>query len=171
MWTDLTTVIERRDPRCGWTRHYDGLYVDSQLLAISRIFHAKQQNSVSLSQLLDEMRGYPDLLKSLDGYRVSRELGRALDPKRDKAELRTAVNEVLPWRDQVIAHISRKPRPSDFSWEYLDSAIQKLTTIFKVYAFRIMGANYLVDKSVGTRWHSVFSEALYDQRIEEAIAP
>jgi len=161
MWADLSSVLEERDPRCGWTRHYDALYVDSQLLALTRICYSTQRNSVSLSELLDAFRSRPELLIHLGGYRVEAGLEKALYPKRDKAVIRAAVKKLEPWRNQFVAHISRNPRPQDFSWSDIETAITTLTQVFKLYAFRLTGVLYKVDASTSTNWHKVFAEGLY----------
>ena len=164
MWTDLSAVLEARDPRCRWTRHYDALYIDSQIVALTRICYSTGTNSVSLSELLDAVRSRPELRVHLGGSQVKAGYEKTLNPKKDKSLIRNAVSRLEPWRNQFVVHISRNPRPPDFSWLYLEDAIMTLTEVFKMLAFRITGAHNEVDGSHGTGWRKVFADGLYEHR-------
>lgn len=40
MWRELTDRLEAVDPTNPWTRHYDGVYFESQVLSVTRIVRA-----------------------------------------------------------------------------------------------------------------------------------
>jgi hypothetical protein len=67
MWQELTNELEKFDPACAWTRHYDRIYFEAQLLLITRSVKARRdRNSASLENMLKGFEERPEMLKPLD---------------------------------------------------------------------------------------------------------
>jgi hypothetical protein len=165
MWQELTAVLEERDPTCAWTRNYDGLYFDSQLMAVTRTVHAgRRKRAVSLDLLLDSFATKPDLLVPLrrsDVYLP--ELERRAFPGQDKRQLKLVLSQLMAWRDKAVAHSQLGEVLPPLAWSRLDQAVTAVTDVFLQYSLRLTGVRYHVDFDgpQWKTWHSIFSRPLF----------
>ena len=69
----------------AWTRNYDGLYLDSQLMCLTRLAYPSRSTNVSLMSILTGFAQWPQLHQTLrTNSQVSPERASALDPTTDK---------------------------------------------------------------------------------------
>jgi hypothetical protein len=161
MWLELREQLESRDPTNAWTRQYDDLYIEAQIIALCKTVFSKRRKGrrpAALSILLNEFRQRPELLLPIVGWRAD-----AADPVADRAQLAKLLRPIVPWRDSVVAHIEVDPNVQPLEWSAIDAAVTGVSVIFKRYARRLTGVNYQIDHE-GPEWRTwqrVFSEPLF----------
>ena len=167
MWKMLSEALEAADPTNPWTRNYDRLYFDSQLVTLTRLVFKKKSRlrQFSLASFLDEFARQPRLCAELrlDGRQLVCGPG-PVDPAADKAIIEGHVRQLMPWRDKRVTHIERDESLPPITWEELDQSINAVTEVFSRYSSRLTGVNYHVDFTE-SRWHawrSIFAKPLFD---------
>ena len=164
MWKAMSEQLELRDPTSAWTRNYDGLYFDSQLLSITRSVHARNQSGhISLGRLLGEFAERPEMLGPVVTYRNLPEIAVAVDPLADKAHLGRQLRHLKTFRDKVVAHTERGADVPTIQWEDLDEAVDVVSEVFRRYSMRLTGINWKVeyDEPYRSAWKSIFTEPLF----------
>jgi len=157
------------DPTNPWTRNYDSLYFDSQLVALTRLVFTKKsrERQFSLGTVLDAFSRQPALCGELDLGRRQLVCGPgSVDPIADRGAIEMAVVRLMPWRDKRITHIDRDETMPRITWEELGIAVDVVTEVFSRYSSRLTGVNYHVDFSDPSwhRWRTVFQRPLFDER-------
>ena len=165
----LSEPLEAADPTNPWTRNYDSLYFDSQLVALTRLVFTKKsrERQVSLGTVLDAFSRQPALCGELElGHRQLVCGPGPVDPIADKATIEAAVVPLMPWRDKRVSHIDRDETLPAITWEELDIAIHAVTEVFSRYSSRLTGVNYHVDfNDPGWhQWRTVFQHPLFDDQ-------
>jgi hypothetical protein len=163
MWTELTERLEARDPKCAWTRHYDGLYADSQVMLLARtVTAASRPGHVCLNRVLTSIAERPEILSPITTYRHLSSVVDPAEPIADRERLKKLVRPLMPMRDRAIAHTELNVRVS-LSWNQIDEAVSGVTDVFSHYSQRLTGVNYQVDfeRPPWSNWRSVFSESLF----------
>jgi HEPN superfamily AbiU2-like protein len=168
MWQQLSAEIERRDPTNPWTRNYDQLYFEAQVIRLARTVHSKKSRpeAVSLGRLLSALAEKPQFLVALedDGWpTVPPELQAGADARHDMTELRRLLGPLMAWRDRAIAHTERASDLPTLAWEELDNAIVAVNDVFHRYSRRLTGADYQIEFAGGQweNWQEVFRQPLF----------
>lgn len=165
MWQELTQELEKFDPSCAWTRHYDRVYFEAQLLLITRSVKARRgRGSASLENLLRVFAEKPEMLNPLaTGIIQLPDVHNQADPRSDIADLDQVMKPIMILRDKFAAHTEMDATLPDFGWSDLDACISLVTNIFKQYSQRLTGSNFQVefDDPVLKTWHSIFKKPLF----------
>jgi hypothetical protein len=168
MWRSLTDVLEARDPTNPWTRHYDGVYFESQLMAVTRVVRpgpgSKASKPTALGLVVKSFGDRPELCRDMSEIAgIAVENRPALDPERDGRHLRTITAKLVPWRNKMVAHIDRGEKLTNLEWTELDGAIDGVVDVFARYAQRLTGVAFEMEfpEPVRSRWQAVFSEPLF----------
>jgi hypothetical protein len=164
MWKELTGALEARDPTCAWTRNYDRLYVDSQVMRLTRMVQSRNRpEHVSLNKLLGHFLETPEVLGIIQGRRSLPSIVNPADPVADLDYLKKLVRRLRQLRDKSIAHTELDVRLPELDWPEMDKAIDGVTAIFSHYSARLTGVNYQVDfdEPRWSTWKSAFSEPLF----------
>ncbi|HXN62332.1 MAG TPA: hypothetical protein VN886_17945 [Acidimicrobiales bacterium] len=177
MLRELTEQLEARDPTNPWTRQYERIYFESQLMTLTRTVNAsrrRQPRRASLTLLLREFIERPELLGALSGVWAPEELQEPADPSADLAELRRVMRPLVPWRDRAVAHLEVDHhleggrRLAEVAWTDLDDAIDTVFDVFHRYSLRLTGVDYQIDHEgpPWTDWQKVFAQPLFtDQTV------
>lgn len=165
MWQELTQELEKFDPSCAWTRHYDRVYFEAQLLLITRSVKARRgRGSASLENLLRVFAEKPEMLNPLaTGIIQLPDVHNQADPRSDIADLDQVMKPIMILRDKFAAHTEMDATLPDFGWSDLDACISLVTNIFKQYSQLLTGSNFQVefDDPVLKTWHSIFKKPLF----------
>ena len=165
MWQELTNELEKFDPACAWTRHYDRIYFEAQLLLITRSVKARRdRNSASLENMLKGFEERPEMLKPLDtGIIQLPDVHRQARPSSDIADLDRLMKPVMILRDKFAAHTEMDATVPDFGWSELEACIELVTKVFTHYSQRLTGCNFQVefDDPALKTWHSTFRQPLF----------
>ena len=166
MLRELSEKLEARDPTNSWTRQYERIYFDSQLMNITRTVHAGRRRTprrASLTLLLEEFSRKPELLGALVGTWAPEELQSPADPSADLEDLKRLVRPLMPWRDKAVAHLEMNRRLPDLAWSELDDAIDGVTQTFWLYSLRLTGVRHQVDHDgpPWQDWQEVFRQPLF----------
>jgi hypothetical protein len=166
MLKELTEQLEARDPTNPWTRRYERIYFESQLMALTRMVNSSQRKGTrrtSLTLLLDEFSRRPELLGPLSGGLTPEGLSEPADPAADRLELKRLIKPLTPWRDKAIAHLELDVRLPDLAWSQLDDAIDGVVDVFRRYSLRLTGVHYQVDHEGAPwqDWQRVFMQPLF----------
>lgn len=169
MWRELTDRIEMIDPTNSWTRHYDGIYFESQVLHITRLVREgqrrrKEQRPASLGRLLKAFEARPELLGSLSGPWTADALQHEADPMADRRHLNRLAREVFEVRDRAVAHVDVGEKLPSIAWEDLDAAIEAVTMVFEQYSLRLTGLTYRVryDSVDWRNWKKIFTQPIFE---------
>ncbi len=161
----LTKELEKVDPTCAWTRHYDRIYFEAQLLLITRSVKARRgKNSASLENMLKGFNERPEMLKPLDtGLIQLPDVHQQARPRSDIADLDRLMKPVMILRDKFAAHTEMDASLPDFGWSDLEACIELITKIFKHYSQRLTGCNFQVefDDPDLKKWHLTFGKPLF----------
>jgi hypothetical protein len=165
MWQELTRELEKIDPSCAWTRHYDRLYFESQLLLMTRTVKAgNRKHTASLEKLLKGFSAHPELLGPLaTGIINLPDVSQQAKPNEDIASLDQMMKPLMILRDKAAAHTEIGARLPDLGWNEIETGIVMITEIFKQYSQRLTGNNFQVefDHPVLKTWHSAFMKPLF----------
>lgn len=167
MLIELTDQLEARDPTNAWTRQYERIYFESQLMTLTRTVHSNRRKGVrraSLTLLLDGFGRRPELLGALSGTWAPEELHEPADPAADRLKLGRLMKPLMPWRDKVVAHLELDLRLPDLAWTELDDAINGVIDVFHRYSLRLTGVRYQVDHEgpEWQKWQKVFTQPLFE---------
>jgi hypothetical protein len=164
MLQELTEQLDARDPTNAWTRQYERIYFESQVMALTRMASSSRwrgSRTTSLTLLLDEFRNRPELLGPLAaGPRTPDELLEPADPAADQIELKRLIKPIMPWRNKAIAHLEMDVPLPDLAWSQLDDAIGGVVDVFWRYSLRLTGVRYQVDHEgpPWQNWQKVFMQ-------------
>ena len=165
MWQELTLELEAVDPNCAWTRHYDRIYFEAQLLLITRSVKARRgRNSASLENLLKGFEERPEMLEPLDTGTIQLpDVRQQARPRSDIENLDRLMKPIMILRDKFAAHTEMDATLPDFGWNDLEACIKLITDVFKHYSQRLTGCNFQVefDDPELKRWHSTFRAPLF----------
>lgn len=165
MWQELTQELEKFDPTCAWTRHYDRIYFEAQLLLITRSVKARRgMNSASLENMLKGFEERPEMLEPLEtGMIQLPDVHQQARPRLDIADLDRLMKPIMILRDKFAAHTEMDATVPDFGWNDLEACIELITKVFKHYSQRLTGRNFQVeyDDPALKGWHSIFREPLF----------
>lgn len=166
MWRELTQELESIDPRCAWTRHYDRIYFEAQLLLLTRSVKARRRGrqTASLEHLVEGFAGRPWMTKRLDlGHIRLPDVGESVDPRADIANLNRVLKPLMTIRDKFAAHTEIGARLPEFGWPELDATIDAVIPVFSRYSQRLTGVVFQVDFSDSSLkgWHNVFRNSLF----------
>jgi hypothetical protein len=167
MFRELTAELEARDPTNSWTRQYERIYFESQLMTLTRMVNSKHRKGArrtSLTLLLKEFVKWPELLAALPaGWFTPDELTEAADPIADISELRRLIVRLSPWRDRAIAHLELDVSLPNVAWSELDDAIDGVVDVFRRYSLRLTGVRYQTDHDgpPWQDWQTVFMQPLF----------
>lgn len=172
MWKELTESLEERDPTNAWTRHYDGIYFESQVLHITRLVRAGQrtaaeQHPSSLGLLLRAFATRQELLGPITGPFAAESLNVHADPLADLGQLEQMISDLMDLGNRTVAHIDiGEPVPS-IEWNDLEEATEAVTSTFERYSLRLTGVNYKVryEDTPWRDWQSVFREPVFKVRL------
>lgn len=158
MWRDLTEVLEARDPTNAWTRDYDDLYFEAQILRLTRVFRGQ----VSLLTFLKDFEGQPRLCGRLTTPGLPDDLREAIDPAADRNALGRQLAPLDAWRNKRIAHIDRERDLADVRQHELGPMVDAVAGVFGRYTWRITGMDYQLAFPTSSRWKNVFTQPIFD---------
>ena len=165
MWKELTQELEKVDPFCAWTRHYDRIYFEAQLLLITRSVKAgRSKNASSLENIVSGFEERPEMLRPLDTGNVQLpDVHQQADPRGDISDLDRLMKPIMILRDKFAAHTEMDAMAPDFGWDDLEACIGLITKIFTHYSQRLTGCNFQVefDNPELKKWHSAFRKPLF----------
>jgi len=101
MWKILSEALEAADPTNPWTRNYDRLYFDSQLVTLTRMVFVKRgrQRQMPLTSVLEAFSLRPEVCGVLSpSHRIPNDRRGPVDPVGDKAAMMASVQRLMPWR-------------------------------------------------------------------------
>jgi hypothetical protein len=84
MWLELREQLECRDPTNAWTRQYDDLYIEAQIIALCKTVFSKRRKGrrcAALSILLNEFRQRPQFAASYRRLAGERRSSRCSGPR------------------------------------------------------------------------------------------
>jgi hypothetical protein len=161
MWRDLTIVLEERDPTNPWTRNYDSMYFESQIMRLTRVYSGQ----ISLVTILKDFERRPELCEELPARLTPDSLRGPLEPGQDRQRLGKLLAPLGNWRDKRIAHIDRERTLSDVRLPDLNDMVDGVSELFARYASRLAGANYRVifpDEPPWSSWKQVFTVPIFE---------
>jgi hypothetical protein len=161
MWGELTEVLEARDPTNPWTRNYDALYFEAQIMRLTRVFSGQ----ISLVTILKDFERRPELCRKLTARLTPDSLREAVGPAQDRQRLGKLLAPVDYWRDKRIAHIDRERTLADVRLPDLGPMVDGVSEVFGRYASRLAGAEYGVTfpkRPPWTDWKQAFTVPIFD---------